>query len=200
MDIFRSLSQTLNEGRGAYPGDTNGLTKQTTIAANAQRRPGRIPRRHKRLSPDLGASSGRSTKAGAHTPATPCRRFLLPWICGPLNEGRGAYPGDTRIHCRLDPVLQRSTKAGAHTPATRSPRCSVPGPAPPLNEGRGAYPGDTGPHGGSPAHAGRRDRLRCAKLCESLHRTKDGHAEDEHQAGRGPAHRGHCYACFHGKG
>ena len=65
----------------------------------------------------------RSTKAGAHTPAT-LAFFLsnhLPSTA--LNEGRGAYLGDTvHIEPCKDKSLERSTKAGAHTPATRDPR------------------------------------------------------------------------------
>ena len=89
------------------------------------------------------AAPTRSTKAGAHTPATPAGSLTLPvrpaslnegrgaypgdtcypirWCMKtrPLNEGRGAYPGDTRsVPCCPVVSLRRSTKAGAHTPAT----------------------------------------------------------------------------------
>ena len=43
---------------------------------------------------------GRSTKAGAHTPATPPGLSYLPFQKAALNEGRGAYPGDTRQSAR----------------------------------------------------------------------------------------------------
>ena len=91
----RAEHRALNEGRGANPGDT------------ARRTPARI------------AAPGRSTKAGARTPAT--RRGLdAGGTAGPsLNEGRGANPGDTLT---------------ARSPAL---------PPSALNEGRGANPGDT---------------------------------------------------------
>ena len=71
----------------------------------AQRRPGREPRRH-----------GGAGRASAGAPR-------------PLNEGRGANPGDTR-----------RARAGPATPATDLPPRR---PDLPLNEGRGANPGDT---------------------------------------------------------
>ena len=136
--------------------------------SGAQRRPGREPRRHVGRTGRDGRGTRRSTKAGARTPATPCgprRRRRRP---DPLNEGRGANPGDTRQpsgsraaaralnegrganpgdtivgdqgqpHDRL-----RSTKAGARTPATQAPCPPAAPAADPLNEGRGANPGDT---------------------------------------------------------
>ena len=89
------------------------------IASGAQRRPGRTPRRHAGLVGQHAPCLQRSTKAGAHTPATrPCRSRCGRCRC-PLNEGRGAHPGDTpRRRCGQDPSVLRSTKAGAHTPAT----------------------------------------------------------------------------------
>ena len=72
----------------------------------AQRRPGRIPRRHPQCT--QSEFTGRS----------------------PLNEGRGAYPGDTSMSLGQCAVSVSGT----------------------LNEGRGAYPGDTGDlNGGSSA-------------------------------------------------
>ena len=61
------LPHTLNEGRGAYPGDTGMRDMGWRWVEDAQRRPGRIPRRHIPV---------------------PLKQLLL-------NEGRGAYPGDT---------------------------------------------------------------------------------------------------------
>ena len=62
----------------------------------------------------------RSTKAGALTPATPSAHGETWTITEPLNEGRGAYPGDTGTLDVGDGLRLQ-----------------------PLNEGRGAYPGDT---------------------------------------------------------
>ena len=53
-----------------------------------------------------------------------------------LNEGRGAYPGDTH-HAKGPQTLN---EAGALTPALRGSSVQCHGT---LNEGRGAYPGDT---------------------------------------------------------
>ena len=63
---------------------------------------------------------GRSTKAGARTPATRWQTIPGDGLFGSLNQGRGANPGDTR------------------SPGPASPGCRKP-----LNEGRGANPGDT---------------------------------------------------------
>ena len=141
---------SLNEGRGANPGDTwrmrhdrmrpvrstkagartpatRGATRSPVETLHvAQRRPGREPRRHVRI----GKARSSSSRARA------------------LNEGRGANPGDTlgrrRHGSRTSHVSLRSTKAGARTPATLV-RCvrAVRRSSPSLNEGRGANPGDT---------------------------------------------------------
>ena len=108
----------------------------------AQRRPGCLPRRHIALR-TIALGLKRSTKAGVLTPATLVNGSAETAAArSPLNEGRGAYPGDTAQAVGLAAVLRRSTKAGVLTPAT-------PGVVDPktatrsLNEGRGAYPGDT---------------------------------------------------------
>ena len=91
-----------------------------TLTGCAQRRPGREPRRHpSRADLDRAARFNRSTKAGARTPATRPARRPRPACRRPLNEGRGANPGDTRDDEEAvgDGGL-RSTKAGARTPAT----------------------------------------------------------------------------------
>ena len=63
----------LNEGRGSHPGDT-----------------------HRTAEPQHGLPGGRSTKAGALTPATHQGRPFMPsYPLQPLNEGRGSHPGDT---------------------------------------------------------------------------------------------------------
>ena len=135
----------LNEGRGANPGDTGDLTAGPSQRLRAQRRPGREPRRHtpsaaatccsspaqrrpgrepRRHLParmqDRALGRRRSTKAGARTPATRCRPPERLRRAEPLNEGRGANPGDTRLFrvARLR-HRRRSTKAGARTPATQ---------------------------------------------------------------------------------
>ena len=62
----------------------------------AQRRPGREPRRHLQRWQPCDIDRLRSTKAGARTPATRRRRNADRRNRHPLNEGRGANPGDTR--------------------------------------------------------------------------------------------------------
>ena len=64
-------SKTLNEGRGANPGDTAGELDAAIPEIDAQRRPGREPRRHDGPRIGAGQTLPRSTKAGARTPATP---------------------------------------------------------------------------------------------------------------------------------
>ena len=66
----RRAARTLNEGRGANPGDTRRHPVLFPAAVRAQRRPGREPRRHLGRDPGLAADPLRSTKAGARTPAT----------------------------------------------------------------------------------------------------------------------------------
>ena len=85
----------LNEGRGLDPGNTHGMAIRSPHSGAAQRRPGPRPRQHTRHAIRHGPVRGRSTKAGASTPAT-------------HRDGRG-HEG----------VVGRSTKAGASTPATR---------------------------------------------------------------------------------
>ena len=55
----------LNEGRGVNPGDTSGWSWWAWASQNAQRRPGREPRRHPCGHADGGLAARRSTKAGA---------------------------------------------------------------------------------------------------------------------------------------
>ena len=69
----RSLSGVvlaLNEGRGVCPGDTRCWLDTPLRCSSAQRRPGRLPRRH---------------------PTIPTSEQA--WTA--LNEGRGVCPGDT---------------------------------------------------------------------------------------------------------
>ncbi len=146
----RSRSSPLNEGRGANPGDTlagpalrveqrrstkagartpatRPAQRQSTFRpARAQRRPGREPRRH----------------------TCACRRTRA-WR-GPLNEGRGANPGDTRDRlARRRGGAGRSTKAGARTPATRGGGEQEPDPVHaqrrPGREPRRHRPSEPGP-------------------------------------------------------
>ena len=170
------------------------MKDHTKTLLRAQRRPGREPRRHAtRVAPaemQIGqvrstkagartrrhAQSGvvprlvrrRSTKAGARTPATRASARAPRRAPPPLNEGRGANPGDTGVvGLEVAVLVARSTKAGARTPAThvvpgrrvvaveRSTKAGARTPATQrwsrpgcrsscaLNEGRGANPGDT---------------------------------------------------------
>ena len=141
----------LNEGRGAHPGDTDASRMNVSSCAAAQRRPGRTPRRHLPAAAVIilfalaqrrpgrtprrhavrplhhHVAPVRSTKAGAHTPATRIRHRRRPPRTGPLNEGRGAHPGDTLpMPSQLSSLPHRSTKAGAHTPATRLRHLQIP--------------------------------------------------------------------------
>ena len=111
----------LNEGRGANPGDTRVALRISATASAAQRRPGREPRRH--------AGAGR--RAVSHTRAQ--RR--------PGREPRRHFTSSAR---RGDPPCRyaqrrpgREPRRHAHGRSARTPRCR------PLNEGRGANPGDT---------------------------------------------------------
>ena len=110
-----SSLRALNEGRSVNPGDTCGGCWIRSWTSSAQRRPERQPRRHdqnrstpadaqrrperqpRRTAERRASCRGiaRSTKAGASTPATPCR----------------TQPSRPR-------AIVRSTKAGASTPAT----------------------------------------------------------------------------------
>ena len=103
--------QTLNEGRGRDPGDTITCTWHPIWYSNAQRRPGPRPRRHN-VQPFKGvALFGRSTKAGAETPATHAN--ISRWTASgwALNEGRGRDSGDTanRRRTTRKPVCRRLT-------------------------------------------------------------------------------------------
>ena len=109
----------------------------------AQRRPGLSPRRHVGGGVPAVQRERRSTKAGAFTPATLQRLREGREATGPLNEGRGFHPGDTRLIKSTLAGMGRSTKAGAFTPATPAQRVPAPAQLAPLNEGRGFHPGDT---------------------------------------------------------
>ena len=160
--------QTLNEGRGANPGDTAGRVSPLSVSHSAQRRPGREPRRHARGCRAGDLRLARSTKAGARTPAT------LDWlqdqaraICAQRRPGREPrrHPGG-----RTDPRRRRFAQRRPGREPRRHPRCvnliremgdaqRRPGREPrrhspgrpragrasgaSLNEGRGANPGDT---------------------------------------------------------
>ena len=162
------LCPALNEGRGANPGDTGSRRPALSTWTDAQRRPGREPRRHwlRPWRPWAGPSTlneGRGANPG--DTSSPSRPSTSP---RPLNEGRGANPGDTgsrthahsitphaqrrpgrepRRHAPGDEVRlaveRRSTKAGARTPATPARASRRRGSRSALNEGRGANPGDT---------------------------------------------------------
>ena len=161
---------SLNEGRGAYPGDTGPVRRAHQILATrstkagaltpatpsrpagrhsrarlAQRRPGRLPRRHAINITGMPPGPTRSTKAGALTPATPVGMRGFASISRNAQRRPGRLPRRhlRRRLLRFSPGYCRSTKAGALTPATRRVRASPRASCSPLNEGRGAYPGDT---------------------------------------------------------
>ena len=69
----RGVNPGVNEGRGVNPGDTRALDLACPAGMDAQRRPGREPRRH---------VTRRVHDAGRYRA---------------LNEGRGVNPGDTDL-------------------------------------------------------------------------------------------------------
>ena len=69
--------RTLNEGRGANPGDTWRARPIPPPCCVAQRRPGREPRRHLDHARTGARDQDRSTKAGARTPATRAVRKVV---------------------------------------------------------------------------------------------------------------------------
>ena len=117
----RSDPEALNEGRGINPGDTSLPMCNVCIPGlPAQRRPGHQPRRHIHRG---GCSQlnfvGRSTKAGASTPATPVANVVGVSVKQFRSTKAGASTPATRlaVWSTAHPGF-RSTKAGASTPAT----------------------------------------------------------------------------------
>ena len=145
LRVFHRVRRSTKAGAETPATVPTPATTISMVGISAQRRPGPKPRRQAgdRV-PESGLCGGRSTKAGAETPATatpfravlagvttaqrrpgpkPRRQPPLSAPCWPgsppLNEGRGRNPGDS----------------------PRSPsRCSA--ISTPLNEGRGRNPGD----------------------------------------------------------
>ena len=110
----------------------------------AQRRPGPRPRQHAVSRHVRRRPGGRSTKAGASTPATLPVRTLFIRSSQRAQRRPGPRPRQhNHPHRVARKVAERSTKAGASTPAT-PPTSTTPsgGPAT-LNEGRGLDPGNT---------------------------------------------------------
>ena len=125
----------LNEGRGAYPGDTGvGLLRPGEIPHRSTKAGAHTPATHVRDQVLVGHRA-RSTKAGAHTPATHSIPRPARYPRTRSTKAGAHTPATLELSRCPVPVDARSTKAGAHTPAT--------GPFARLNEGRGAYPGDT---------------------------------------------------------
>ncbi len=163
------MRSALNEGRGANPGDTvAGGDRDLVCRGRSTKAGARTPATHEEVPVDRAALGVRSTKAGARTPAT-----LAGGDRDLVRRGRSTKAG-ARTPATHDGVEVgvgeggRSTKAGARTPAThargtgeawpldcaqrrpgREPRRHGDPLAPvvcrvaPLNEGRGANPGDT---------------------------------------------------------
>ena len=138
-------SQPLNEGRGANPGDTRDPQQEAAVAHPRSTKAGaRTPAtRRSHAEPDAGFP--RSTKAGARTPATPAASPATGTPSPPLNEGRGANPGDTcpaagAGSCWFAATLNEGRGAN---PGDTSPPSRATGGSRALNEGRGANPGDT---------------------------------------------------------
>ena len=141
----RSRRRSLNEGRGANPGDTRVMPDADGRAITAQRRPGREPRRHQvpregwgrgsaALNEGRGANPGDTRIAGScaagmsHAQRRPGREPRRHLGASPVRRCRSAYaqrrPGrEPRRHLearrrRRPEAVRRSTKAGARTPAT----------------------------------------------------------------------------------
>ena len=118
-----SCNRSLNEGRGIHPGDRR--ARRGRLATVDPLNEGRGIHPGDRRPPavqDL-RGTGRSTKAGAFTPATGPLDRRHSRGSGTLNEGRGIHPGDRPHHPeQIDPRDARSTKAGAFTPATAATR------------------------------------------------------------------------------
>ena len=88
---------------------------------NAQRRPGREPRRHALEVSRLGRCTYQPLNEGRGVNPGDTRRLRAGWWrATALNEGRGVNPGDTRGGERVGGAVGDS-----------------------LNEGRGVNPGDT---------------------------------------------------------
>ena len=87
-------SRTLNEGRGRNPGDTRAHRERVVDLGGRSTKAGAVTPATRLICQDHRAGQGRSTKAGAVTPATPVRVVVQ------------------------ERALDRSTKAGAVTPAT----------------------------------------------------------------------------------
>ena len=140
-------TQPLNEGRSVNPGYTRIGDGVSDYIERAQRRPERQPRLHAQLLLEHLHGIGRSTKAGASTPATPVQSHLLhlPHLLAQRRPERQPRLHDARAY-EGRTVYLRSTKAGASTPATRRAGLDMRYTAvltTSLNEGRSVNPGYT---------------------------------------------------------
>ncbi len=94
--LTRPQSVPLNEGRGANPGDTSPRTRSCTCPRDAQRRPGREPRRHRGPSRSARGAARRALNEGrGANPGDTPHHPVMEYSYSSLNEGRGANPGDT---------------------------------------------------------------------------------------------------------
>ena len=123
--VPQAASPSLNEGRGVHPGDTAIEHEAPLGRINAQRRPGRSPRRHPERScavpgePCAQRRPGRSPRRHRRSR----RSWQVVWAAQ-RRPGRSPRRHAVRDVARLL-VWQRSTKAGAFTPATLEPPAAV---------------------------------------------------------------------------
>ena len=124
----RRRRPALNEGRGANPGDTTIAAGFPRAMIIAQRRPGREPRRHGDRPANALRDGARSTKAGARTPATRVTRCSSHALSDAAQRRPGREPRRHReLRLAVGWRAHRSTKAGARTPATPRGNREVPG-------------------------------------------------------------------------
>ena len=214
----------LNEGRGTHPGDTDSGKRPSFFACSAQRRPGHAPRRHHPTGHRIRPSDAIAQRRPGHAPRRhqwqirQCRIVLwyaqrrpghaprrhgyrLPWRnvrSGPLNEGRGTHPGDTRRNSRHSMAPASAQRRPGHAPRRHADSRRWPRPAGPLNEGRGTHPGDTTMpsrklgHSNSaqrrPGHAPRRHApgFAAAAASRSLNEGRGTHPGDTRATGEWP--------------
>ena len=160
---------TLNEGRGVSPGDTWIANTMPCTGSDAQRRPGREPRRHQpnarqprllddSLNEGRGASPGdtaadwpgpSSSGHAQRRPGREPRRHSVAWMRLNAEPAAQRRPGrEPRRHLQQliearrseTPLNEGRGVSPGDTTRTGSDRTR---PYPPLNEGRGVSPGDT---------------------------------------------------------
>ena len=127
---------------GARTPATLKISLSTSSIPGAQRRPGREPRRHPSVPPHRPTATPLNEGRGANPGDTLCAG-IGPRSARTLNEGRGANPGDTRSTCPRPPRWSGAQRRPGREPRRHRAAGAAAGARAPLNEGRGANPGDT---------------------------------------------------------